>query len=63
MFDALPLLQPPLPTAVGWLICVALGCFFAALVSGMVYLVRRRVRLHASCEGACYPCAPAPGVS
>lgn len=31
--------QPPLPEAVGWVICVALGCFFAALVSVMVWVV------------------------
>ena len=28
-----------MPEAVGWVICVALGCFFAALVSAMVYAV------------------------
>lgn len=33
------LCSPPLPEGIGWVICVALGCFFAALVSGMVYVV------------------------
>ena len=28
----------PLPEAIGWVICLVLGCFFAALVGGMVYL-------------------------
>jgi len=31
--------RPPLPEGIGWVICVALGCFFAALVSAMVYVV------------------------
>ena len=35
--------DPPLPTGVGWVICVALGCFFAALVSAMVYVSNRNV--------------------
>ena len=35
--------DPPLPTGVGWVICVALGCFFAALVSAMVYISNRNV--------------------
>ena len=35
--------DPPLPTGVGWVICVALGCFFAALVSVMVYVSNRNV--------------------
>ena len=35
--------SPPLPTGVGWVICVALGCFFAALVSAMVYVSNRNV--------------------
>jgi uncharacterized membrane protein (DUF485 family) len=29
--------------AIGWVICVALGCFFAALVAGMVYVANRNV--------------------
>merc|ERR1719199_1955765 len=33
----------PLPLGVGWVICVALGCFFAALVSAMVYAANRSV--------------------
>ena len=35
--------DPPLPTGVGWVICVALGCFFAALVSVMMYVSNRNV--------------------
>jgi len=34
---------PPLPEGIGWVICVALGCFFAALVSAMVYVANRNV--------------------
>jgi len=30
--------KPPLPEAIGWVITLALGCAFAALVGGLVYL-------------------------
>ena len=33
--------KPPLPEAIGWVICLAIGCFFAALVAGLVYLAER----------------------
>ena len=34
---------PPLPEAIGWVICVVLGCAFAALIGGMVYLSNKNV--------------------
>jgi len=34
---------PPLPEAIGWVITLALGCAFAALVGGLVYLSNRGV--------------------
>ena len=34
---------PPLPEAIGWVICLVLGCAFAALVGGMVYLSNKNV--------------------
>ena len=33
----------PLPEAIGWVICLVLGCAFAALVGGMVYLSNKNV--------------------
>ena len=35
--------KPPLPEAIGWVICLALGCAFAALVGGLVYLSNQNV--------------------
>jgi SSS family transporter len=35
--------SPPLPEAIGWVITLALGCFFAALVAGMVYVANSKV--------------------
>ena len=34
---------PPLPEAIGWVICLVLGCAFAALVGGLVYLSNKNV--------------------
>jgi len=35
--------SPPLPEAMGWVICVVLGSAFAGLVAGMVYMSNRNV--------------------